>query len=58
MEPEGSLLCPQELSAGPYPEPDHSSPRRPILSQYYPPTYVFVFLVFFLLAFKPIIYKR
>jgi hypothetical protein len=26
MEPEGSLLCSQELSTGPYPEPDQSSP--------------------------------
>jgi hypothetical protein len=25
MEPEGSLLCLQEPSTGPYPEPDQSS---------------------------------
>lgn len=32
MEPDGSLQCPQELSIGPYPEPDPSSPYHPILS--------------------------
>jgi hypothetical protein len=32
MEPEGSLLCPQEPSTGPYPEPDQSNPYYPILS--------------------------
>jgi hypothetical protein len=26
MEPEGSLLCSQELSTGLYPEPDQSNP--------------------------------
>jgi hypothetical protein len=33
MEPEGSLLCSQEPSTGPYPEPDKSHPisRRSIL---------------------------
>jgi hypothetical protein len=31
MEPEGSLPCSQELSVGPYPEPDESSPYHPIL---------------------------
>jgi hypothetical protein len=30
MEPEGSLLCSQEPSAGPYPGPDRSSPYHPI----------------------------
>jgi hypothetical protein len=50
MEPEGSLLCSQELSAGPRPKPDQSSPYHLIPSlydpfEYYPPTYVFVFLV-------------
>jgi hypothetical protein len=25
MEPEGSLLCSQEPSTGPYPEPDQTS---------------------------------
>jgi hypothetical protein len=32
MEPEVSLLCSQEPSIGPYPEPDKSSPYHPILS--------------------------
>jgi hypothetical protein len=29
MEPEGSLPCSQEPSAGPYPEPVESSPHDP-----------------------------
>jgi hypothetical protein len=33
MEPEGSLLCSQEPSTGPYPEPDQSNPYHPILSK-------------------------
>jgi hypothetical protein len=32
MEPEGSLLCSQEPSTGPYPKPDQSRPHHPILS--------------------------
>jgi hypothetical protein len=47
--------CSLPLSKGPYPEPDKSSQYHLTLqdsSQYYPPTYVFVFLVLsFLLAF-------
>jgi hypothetical protein len=31
MEPEVSLPCSQDLSIGPYPEPDQSSTYRPIL---------------------------
>jgi hypothetical protein len=31
MEPEGSVPCSQEPSAGPYPAPDQSSPCHPIL---------------------------
>jgi hypothetical protein len=30
MEPEDSLPCSQESSAGPYPEPDQSNPSHPI----------------------------
>jgi hypothetical protein len=33
MEPEGSLPCSQELSIGPYPEPDQSSQYNSILSE-------------------------
>jgi hypothetical protein len=64
MEPEGSIPNSQELSTCCYPEPDQSSPYHPIPplqdpSQYYPPTYVLVFLVVsFPLAFPPIIYTR
>jgi hypothetical protein len=32
IEPEGSLLCSQEPSTGPYPKPDRSSPYNPIRS--------------------------
>jgi hypothetical protein len=32
MESEGSLPCSEGLSAGPYPEPDESSPYSPIMS--------------------------
>jgi hypothetical protein len=31
MEPEGLLLCSQEPSIGPYPEPDKSNPHTPTL---------------------------
>jgi hypothetical protein len=32
IEHGGSLLCSQEPSCGPYPEPDQTSPYHPILS--------------------------
>jgi hypothetical protein len=32
METEGPFPCPQELSTGPYPEQDRSSPYHPIPS--------------------------
>jgi hypothetical protein len=31
LEPEGSLPLSQELTTSPYPDPDESSPRLPIL---------------------------
>jgi hypothetical protein len=31
IEPEGLLLCSQEPAAGPYPDPDESSPYHTIL---------------------------
>jgi hypothetical protein len=31
MQAEGSLLCSQEPSIGPYPEPSESNPYHPIL---------------------------
>jgi hypothetical protein len=31
MEPEGSLLCSQQSTTGPYTEPDASSPQLPTL---------------------------
>jgi hypothetical protein len=34
MEPEGSLLCSQEPSVGPYPEPDAPSPCHPVSPRY------------------------
>jgi hypothetical protein len=34
MAPEVSLPCPQELTTGPYPEPDQSSPHHPIFLRY------------------------
>jgi hypothetical protein len=36
MEPEGSIPNSQELSTGPYPEQDQSSPYNPILSLHDP----------------------
>jgi hypothetical protein len=36
MEPEGSLLCSQEPSTVPYPEPDEFNPYHPILLLYDP----------------------
>jgi hypothetical protein len=32
MEPEGLLLCSQQLTTGPYPQPDKSKPYYPNLS--------------------------
>jgi hypothetical protein len=41
MVPESSLPCSQEPSTGPYPEPDHSSPYNPSLSNItHPPKHV------------------
>jgi hypothetical protein len=34
MESEGSLPCSQDLSTGPYPEPDESSPYYPTGNQF------------------------
>jgi hypothetical protein len=59
METEGSLPCSQEPFAGPYPQPEQSIKYHTTLSlseplEYYPLTYVLVFLVIsFLLAFPP-----
>jgi hypothetical protein len=58
--PEDSLPHSQELSTCPYPESDQFSPHNPILSlqdtsEYYPPTYVKVFLV---VSFPPTAYTR
>jgi len=44
MEPERSLPCFQELTAGPYPEPSESSLHPQMIFfrhvfEYYPPTY-------------------
>jgi hypothetical protein len=36
MESEVSLLCSQEPSTDPYPEPDESNPYQPILFIYVP----------------------
>jgi hypothetical protein len=58
MELEGSLPHSQELSTGPYPEPDKSSPYHSILSEIdlniiHPP--ILVFLVdSFVVTFPPI----
>jgi hypothetical protein len=54
MEAESLLPCSQEPATGSYPKPDEPSQYRPIISQYYPPTYVLVFpVVSFLLPFPP-----
>jgi hypothetical protein len=64
-EPSGSLLHSQDLSTGPYPELDQSSPHHTILSVstrsslIVSSPYALVFLVvLFLLAFLPITYKH
>jgi hypothetical protein len=36
MQPDGLLPCSQELSTGPYPESDQSSPYNPILYLEFP----------------------
>jgi hypothetical protein len=38
MEPKGSLLCSQEPSTGPYPEPDQSSLSKIHFNIVHPPT--------------------
>jgi hypothetical protein len=56
---EGLLPYSQEPSTSPYPEPDQSSPYRPILLPHDTTAYVLVFFVApFLLAFLPISYKH
>jgi hypothetical protein len=57
MEPVGLIPNSQELSTCSYREPDQSSPHLPIPllqdpSQYYPPTYVLVFLAVFPPGFR------
>jgi hypothetical protein len=58
MQPEGSLLCLQELYTGPYPQPHQSNPYNLILShqdtsKYFPPTYVLVFPDRYEICFTP-----
>lgn len=45
VQPECLLPCLQELSHSPYPERHKSNPYYSIISQYYSPIYIWVFLV-------------
>jgi hypothetical protein len=62
IEPEGSLLCSQEPSTGPYPEPDQLNPYHPIplRSILILPSHLCLGLPsgLFLLAFPPISYMH
>jgi hypothetical protein len=57
MEPEGSLPCSQELSTGPYPEPDRSNPYYSILSLYDNKSLPQILFPFVLCRFKIQIHK-
>jgi hypothetical protein len=59
MEPEGSLPRSQEIAAGPYPQPDESSPYHLLLFvkdsfKYYLSTYAYVFFMVFILLASPL----